>query len=121
VGDRTYHKFVLTLPEELVNSVGWEAGGEVTAKVRGREVVLSYEVAQGAAAGSKRTRSEYEDFRDRIRSELVSNAKGLTWQELRKSLRLDQKVPNNLWVRRMERDIGLLRIKVAGGTLWRLG
>lgn len=31
------------------------------------------------------------------------------------------KVPNNLWVRRMERGIGLLRVKSPTGTRWRLG
>jgi hypothetical protein len=120
VGDRTYHKYVLTLPEDLIDSAGWEAGGEVTAKLRGHEVVLTYSAeAAGTRPRPKKIGSDYERFRDSIRQELASEPEGLTWSEIRKRLSLDQKVPNNVWVRRMERDIGLLRVKGPTGTRWR--
>jgi len=39
---------------------------------------------------------------------------------LKERLKLPQTVPNNKWVRQMERDIGLLRVKEARGLIWRL-
>lgn len=121
VGNRTYHKYVLTLPEDLIDAAGWEAGGEIKAKLRGHEVILSYTAEEvGTQSRAKKAGSDYEQFRDRIRAALASESEGLTWRELRDRLTLDQKVPNNVWVRRMERDIGLLRVKGSTGTRWRL-
>lgn len=121
VGDRTYHKYVLTLPEEVVTAAGWEAGGEVLAKVKGREVVLSYTAEKGGAPRERDEGSGYDAFRDRIRAELAVHPEGFSWPELRDRLRLPQKVPNNVWVRRLEHDIKLLRLKEPSGTRWRLG
>ncbi len=120
VGNRTYHKFVLTLPEEIVTAVGWQAGADIRANVQGRSVVLNAD-ADGATAKSRRVRSEYETFRDGIRSLLERQPVGLAWTEIRGRLKLSQKVPNNVWVRRMEAEIGLLRVKASGAqTLWKL-
>ncbi len=62
----------------------------------------------------------YEEFRDRIRVELQRNPDGLTWTELRGKLSLPQKVPNNKWVNRMVKDIGMTRAKGERGTIWKL-
>jgi len=62
----------------------------------------------------------YEEFRDRIAKTLKAEPKGLTWTEIRERLALPQKVPNNKWVRQMEKDIGLLRVEEAKGVIWRL-
>lgn len=121
VGNRTYHKYVLTIPEEIVTEAGWEAGGEVTANVQGKDVILSYSKGGGERLNSRSRRTDYEQFRDRIRAELISHPDGLSWPDLRSQLHLVQKVPNNVWVRRMERDIGLLRVKSRLGTRWRVG
>jgi len=62
----------------------------------------------------------YEEFRDRIRTELQRNPDGMTWTELKRKLRLPQKVPNNKWVNQMMKDIGLTRTRADRGTVWRL-
>lgn len=62
----------------------------------------------------------YEEFRDAIKKELKANPNGLTWTQIKKKLRLPQKVPNNKWVHQMEKDIGLLRVRDSEGILWRL-
>lgn len=51
----------------------------------------------------------YEDFRDKIRETLKRGS--LTWTEIRTAAKLPQKFPNNQWVCRMEKDIGLKRSK----------
>jgi hypothetical protein len=63
----------------------------------------------------------YEDFRDKIRAALTGAADGLTWTEVRGKGKLPQLFPNNQWVHRMERDIGLARERDVHGIIrWRL-
>lgn len=63
----------------------------------------------------------YEDFKNAIKKTL--KAKGsLTWTEIRTTAKLPQKFPNNEWVHRMEKDIGLERKKDKHGVIhWQLG
>lgn len=67
-------------------------------------------------------KSTYEDFRGKI-SNVLSNAEGpLTWTEVRTVAGLPQLFPNNQWVHRLEKDIGLRRERDANGIVhWRLG
>lgn len=121
VGSRRYYKFVLTLPEELVRSAGWVAGDTIQGEARGSEITLIPERSPGTLGKVIARESDYEAFRARISRALSSSKIGLTWTQLRDSLGLPQRVPNNIWVRRLESDIGLLRVKSAGkGTLWKL-
>lgn len=61
----------------------------------------------------------YEAFRDVIRDALQGGP--LTWTEIRTSAKLPQMFPNNQWVRRLEGDIALQRVKDAHGIIhWSL-
>jgi predicted Zn-ribbon and HTH transcriptional regulator len=63
----------------------------------------------------------YEMFRDQIRSILKESKTPLTWTEIRTRAKLGQRFPNNVWVHRMDKDIGLLRIKDKHGIIhWQL-
>lgn len=63
----------------------------------------------------------YEDFRDKIKETLAAAAGPLTWTEIRTTASLPQKFPNNQWVRQLEPDIGLQRLKDAHGIImWTL-
>lgn len=62
----------------------------------------------------------YENFRDKIR-EAMKSSDPLTWTEIRTAAKLPEKFPNNKWVHRLERDIGLKRNKDANGIIkWSL-
>ena len=62
----------------------------------------------------------YEEFRDKIRGTLLAKSP-MTWTEIRTTAQLPQKFPNNAWVHRMERDIGLVRERDKHGIIqWRL-
>jgi hypothetical protein len=64
---------------------------------------------------------EYDDFKTRIEETLRNAGKDLTWTEIRTVAQLPQKWPNNQWVHRLEKDIGLQRKKDAHGIIhWRL-
>lgn len=69
----------------------------------------------------KMTPLTYEQFRDTIARTIRDAGREMTWTEIRTTAGLPQMFPNNQWVRRMEQDIGLLRVKDAHGILhWSL-
>lgn len=63
----------------------------------------------------------YDDFRSTIEKTLRSASGPLTWTDIRTVARLPQKFPNNQWVHRLEKDIGLERKRDAHGIIhWQL-
>ena len=63
----------------------------------------------------------YEEFKQIIKEELTKEPTGLTWSQIRERRpELYQRFPANQWVRQMEKDIGLVRLKKAGKVIWRL-
>ncbi|MCX6543523.1 MAG: hypothetical protein NTV05_03815 [Acidobacteria bacterium] len=63
----------------------------------------------------------YEDFQAAIRKTLQDAEAPLTWTEIRTAAKLPQLFPNNQWVRRLERDIGLERQRDDHGIIhWRI-
>jgi len=119
---RWQYKYVITVPESLINQLGWKTGSELQATVTQNSLVVSFvsepfERAKRVVA----PKMIYEEFRDKIKGLLQYNDKGMTWTQIRTRLKLDQVVPNNKWVRRMEKDIGLMRVKGTDGViLWRV-
>jgi len=63
----------------------------------------------------------YEEFRDKIKAVLKSSSTPLTWTEIRTEAKLPQKWPNNQWVHRMDKDIGLIRERDKNGIIrWKI-
>lgn len=56
---------------------------------------------------------KYTEFRDQIQAELCLHPAGFTWVELRERLGLPYEHPCPTWVRRLEEEIGLVRIKAS--------
>ena len=119
-GDVQY-KYVVTIPEHVIDELGWKEGSELSSSVRAKSLLIRHvsdPIEEKAVAKRKVT---YEQFRDRIKRALEYNDVGMTWTKLRINLQFDQVVPNNKWVRRLEKDIGLMRVKgVDGVILWRV-
>jgi hypothetical protein len=64
----------------------------------------------------------YVDFRDAIEKELRRHRRGLTWRELKERLDLPYDSPCQTWIKQLESDIGLTRVKGEGRALvWRVG
>jgi antitoxin component of MazEF toxin-antitoxin module len=119
---RWQYKYVITLPETIIDELGWEAGSELEATKKDKSLVVDF-VANPSELEKQVTvkKMTYEEFRDKIKGTLQYNDKGMTWTQIRGTLKLDQVVPNNKWVRRMEKDIGLIRVKGTDGVvLWRI-
>jgi hypothetical protein len=69
----------------------------------------------------RKSRMSYEDFKSKIAKVLNDVGKPLTWTEVRTIAALPQAFPNNQWVHRMEKDIGLIRKRESDGTIhWHL-
>jgi hypothetical protein len=69
-----------------------------------------------------RSMMTYENFSAKVRATIkTAGLDGLTWTEIRTQAGLAQLFPNNQWVHRMERDIGLIRNRDAHGIIhWKL-
>jgi hypothetical protein len=65
----------------------------------------------------KKPRTSYEDFRSKIVEVLREARKPLTWTEVRTLASLPQAFPNNQWVHKMEKDIGLTRRREKDGII----
>jgi hypothetical protein len=120
--DRYQFKYVVTLPELAIAELGWKEGSELEAKVNGKSLLINF-VSEPIAKEKRviNTKMDYGEFRDKIRKVLEYNDKGMTWTEIRTLLKLDQVVPNNKWVRQLEKDIALLRVKRSDGSIvWRV-
>jgi hypothetical protein len=63
----------------------------------------------------------YDDFKEKVAATLAGAAGPLTWTELRTRANLPQAFPNNQWVHRLEKDIGLRRSRESHGIIrWQL-
>jgi hypothetical protein len=66
-----------------------------------------------------KTVKAYEEFKSKVKEALEEAGRPLTWAEVRERA-FTQKFPNNVWVRKMEEDIYLIRERVRGKMYWRL-
>ncbi|SRR5579885_85003 len=69
----------------------------------------------------RKSMMNYDDFSAKIVATLKAAASPLTWTEIRTKAGLPQLFPNNQWVHRMEKDVGLRRQKDQHGIIhWQL-
>lgn len=118
---RWQFKYVVTIQENLVEELGWSEGVELSENAESDSLVLSKAPAK---IQKKRreiaTKMPYPEFREKI-EKVLKYSDGMTWTQIRSELKLDQVVPNNRWVKQLENDIALRRVKVADNkVLWRL-
>lgn len=120
--DRWQYKYQITVPEPSIEKLGWDEGIQLQDSVQDGALVIT--LAPEGAKKPRRvitTKVSYEEFSEKVRKTLQYSDNGLTWTEIRTQLKLDQVVPNNKWVRAMEKDIGLMRVKRADGVVvWRV-
>ena len=107
IGKKEYAKWTITIPPKDIVETGWEEGQK-----------LKSEVSNGNLIIKKSFEPSYDQFRDKILGLLNSRPSGFVWQEIKDKLNLEQAVPNNRWVRRLEKDIHLRRRKEGTITYW---
>ncbi len=121
-GDKEQFKYVITLPEEIIQELDWEAGSELDVVNIGDRIVINFiaKPSKEKKLKYKELKMSYVEFRDKIKDVLQYNDDGMTWTEIRTKLGLEQIVPNNKWVKQMEKDIGLKRFREIKGIIWRI-
>lgn len=119
--NKIHYKYVIIIPEGTIEKLGWESGRELKEFIEdGKLIIRPLTKEERGEKMMKKIKMSYEEFKDIIKKELKSEPKGLTWMEIRKRGGLKQKIPNNKWVRMLDKDIGLIRKRIKGKTIWRL-
>jgi hypothetical protein len=114
---KEYYKWVIIIPPEQIEGLGWREGMELESMIKEDSLLIRAMVN----SSKKSEKMTYEEFKKIIKEELEKEPEGLSWTEIKKRRpELYQKVPNNLWVRTLEREIGLIKEKVGTKTIWRL-
>ena len=120
--NKQYFKYTVILPEKLIYELDWDFGCELEAKKVNEKIQISF-ISPPVKNRNHKTidpKMSYNEFKEKIQMALVYRDEGATWTELRDHLKLEQVVPNNKWVRKLEKDIGLKRIKNMKGVVWRI-
>jgi len=122
-GNRYQYKYLLTVPETTISELGWQEGTELNDSIESGH--LRIDLAPSQSRKPKRrvitTKMTYGEFREKVKETLQYQDNGLSWSQIRAKLKLDQVVPNNKWVRQLEKDIGLMRIKQKDNQIiWRV-
>ncbi|MCW6159684.1 MAG: DUF488 domain-containing protein [Candidatus Micrarchaeales archaeon] len=106
---KEYVKWLIIVPPKDVEELTWKDGQKLKTKVEKGNLIITI---------SKEP--SYEEFKSKILALLNSRQQGFIWQEIKERLSLEQKVPNNKWVRKLEKEINLRRMKYDGAIHWYL-
>jgi hypothetical protein len=69
----------------------------------------------------KSSKVKYIQFRTLIQKVLLTHPAGYTWKELRDKLDLPYDQPCPTWVKQLEEDIGLFRVRETGRAyIWKI-
>ncbi len=111
-----YVKWVLVIPTDRIKQLGWKEGVELQDEIKKDLLFLKPLSKKNLSKNDEEM--FYDEFKDSIKNILERHPAGLTWTQIRDKLNLHQKNPNNKWVRLLEKDIGLKRIKIGGNLFW---
>lgn len=117
IGGKEYFKWVIVIPPNRIEKLGWKEGMKLESSTTENSLVVKL----ASISIKKPKKMTFEEFKQIIKEELENEPKGLSWTEIRQRRpKLYQKVPNNLWVRTLETEIGLIREKLGIKTIWKL-
>jgi uncharacterized protein YeaO (DUF488 family) len=114
---KEYFKYVITIPRDRIEALGWTEGIELVDELKNEGMFLRPRTKKEQ---KKKDITIYEEFKNSIKSILERYPNGLTWTQIRDKMNYFQKFPNNKWTRKLEFDIGLVRTKKEGNMFWAL-
>ncbi|MCJ7570754.1 MAG: hypothetical protein MUO82_02595 [Candidatus Thermoplasmatota archaeon] len=123
VDDKEYAKWIIVIPPSTIEKIGWKEVEWLKEEIQGKNLLIkplkNKEIE--FLTSKKEVKISYEEFKRKIEFSLKNNPSGLTWTEIKKIENFHQKVPNNRWVKKLEEDIHLIRIRDRNrGIIWRL-
>ena len=119
--DPNYNKYVkwtIIISQDRVNQLGWKEGIDLVDEIKNNYLIISPLIKDQIKI--KKEEILYEDFKNSIKNLLNRYPGGLNWSKIRDKLNYQQKFPNNKWVKRLEDDIDLKRIKRGEEMTWLL-
>lgn len=118
LGKKEYEKWVIVVPKLYIDKLGWKNGQNLMAEAQGQLLLVRPGVKE--KGGKELKAKTYEEFRAQVEKGLRDEREGITWMQLREKEKIDSKRPFNQWVRKLDKDLGLIREKREGKTYWRL-
>lgn len=103
---REYVKHQVVIPNTIMEQLGWVQGDQLEARISPKGLLL-YKIA----LKPKARKLGYEEFKGAVLKVLSGLPKGCVWSELRQLASLRQRTPSPLWVKKLEDENVLIRIK----------
>jgi bifunctional DNA-binding transcriptional regulator/antitoxin component of YhaV-PrlF toxin-antitoxin module len=116
-GSKQYIKHQVVIPNNDIQQLGWKHGDYLERRITAKGLLL-YKVDPRLHTKEP----EYEEFKQAVTRILAVLEKGCTWSELRLKASLRQRTPSPIWVRRMEDEKILERVRdrATFRVIWRL-
>jgi bifunctional DNA-binding transcriptional regulator/antitoxin component of YhaV-PrlF toxin-antitoxin module len=122
--NKTHYKYTIVIPDSTIEKLNWKEGTELKEKIKKNSLLvkpLTKEEKEKLKLKKKLDMEPiYHNFRNTIKNLLKQYPNGLTWTEIKEKANLPQTAPNNKWVKQLEKDIGLKRIKSGTFTYWKI-
>jgi hypothetical protein len=116
LGEKEYVKYQIVISNNIIQELGWNPSEHLEARVSPKGLLL-YKVE------SKHLIKEnsYEEFKKAVTKALGALPEGCIWAELRRKADLRQLTPSPIWVKRLEEEKCLERIRnpVTSQVIWR--
>ena len=117
LGSKEYVKYQVIIPNNIVMQAEWNPGDYIEAKATKKGILLcKIEPPQESR------RPDYEQFKAAIIHTLTLSPQGFPWSELRLKAGLSQLTPSPVWVRQMEDENTLERVRepTRSQVIWKL-
>jgi len=118
VGDKSYLKYFIIIPLDLVEARGWAKGQEIDFRIVGKTGVLLQPATKVKVDGHPK----FEEFAEKVEKVLQDTPEGMPWGRIRELTDLPQLKPSAFWVKRMAEEKGLIRVydSKTSRFIWRL-
>jgi hypothetical protein len=110
-------KYQVVIPDHVMQQIGWSHGDDLEARINAKGLlVIKRQLEQPIEE------PDYEQFKHAVTKALTALPNGCVWSELRLKAGLCQMTPSPIWVKRMEDEGCLERIRdsVTARLVWRL-
>jgi len=117
IGCREYVKHQVVIPNNIITQAGWSPRDHIEARITTKGILL---FKTESVQSDKRL--DYEQFKRTVINALTVIPQGCTWSELRSKTGLNQLTPSPLWVKRMEGEKSLERIRdpTTSRVVWKI-
>jgi bifunctional DNA-binding transcriptional regulator/antitoxin component of YhaV-PrlF toxin-antitoxin module len=103
---KEYVKHQVVIPNDIMAQLGWSPGDQLEARIQSK-VLLLHKVTPEPKLG----KPDYEEFKGAVTKVLRAMPKGTVWSQIRQLACLNQRTPSPLWVKKLEDEDILIRVK----------